>query len=177
MADENHNAEQKKPREGRMIIPSDPDTTWDAFVEGDELVAVTKPYEAPTFYHIGQREDGSWHVLQVEKYDHAPEHHAVLDAQLTRVQWMHRLEPDEDGVCGEIRAMNLYTSCESPEAKSRAEERWKRVQADVARELAEAKNSKPKKPQFPPYERHVQKHGGPKLVGGVFLTYTFDKDR
>ncbi len=176
MASENQESSRReqKPRKGKLPYVTNMEISWDAFLEGDELVAVTEPYEAPTFYHIGQREDGFWHVLEVEKYDYSSEPPAVLDAQLARVRGMRLLNADDPELRIEIKAMNLYAMDESPEAKARAEERWKRVQAEVARELAEVKNSKPKKFQILPHERQVPKHH---LIKGIYLTYTFGKDK
>ena len=76
------------------------------------------------------------------------------------------------GVSEAIRAMNLYVSCESPEARAKAEKRWQEVQENVARELAEAKGARYKKPERPPVERKPSSHC---LLGGLFLTFGGDR--
>ena len=67
-----------------------------------------------------------------------------------------------------------YVYDESPEAKAKAEERWKRNQAEAVRILAEAKNAKYKKPERPPVERKPSKKG-PKFFTGLFITFGGDK--
>ena len=56
--DEAENA-QKKPRKGSFPLYGNPSITWDPFIDGQELLAITEPYESPTFYHIGQHDDGT----------------------------------------------------------------------------------------------------------------------
>ena len=58
--------QQPKPRKGSFPLFGSPSVTWDPFMDGQELLAITEPYESPTFYHIGQHGDGTWHVLSVE---------------------------------------------------------------------------------------------------------------
>lgn len=80
--------QQAEPRKGRLTLIGNSETTWDVFTDGSELFAVTDPYEFPVFYHIGQREDGSWHVLSVEEHDYAKEGEGELERQLARVRGM-----------------------------------------------------------------------------------------
>ena len=121
---------QKTPRKGRMSLFGNGSVTWDVFADDSELFAVTDPYEFPAFYHIGQREDGSWHVLSVEEHDYAKEGEGELERQLARVRGMRRLDVGDKGVSEAIRAMDLYVSCESPEARAKAEKRWQEVQEE-----------------------------------------------
>ena len=76
------------------------------------------------------------------------------------------------GVSEAIRAMDLYVSCESPEAKAKAEKRWERNQAEAVRILAEAKGARYQKPERPPVERKPSSHC---LLGGLFLTFGGDR--
>lgn len=165
---------QKTPRKGRMSLFGNGSVTWDVFADDSELFAVTDPYEFPAFYHIGQREDGSWHVLSVEEHDYAKEGEGELERQLARVRGMRRLDVGDKGVSEAIRAMDIYVSCESPEARAKAEKRWQEVQENVARELAEAKGARYKKPERPPVERKPSKKG-PKFFTGLFITFGGDK--
>lgn len=165
---------QKAPRKGSMSLFGNGSVTWDVFADGSELFAVTDPYEFPAFYHIGQREDGSWHVLSVEEHDYAKEGEGELERQLARVRGMRRLDVGDKGVSEAIRAMDLYVNCESPEARAKWDEHWKRNQAEAVRILAEAKNAKYKKPERPPVERKPSKKG-PKFFTGLFITFGGDK--
>ena len=165
---------QKTPRKGSFPLFGNPSVTWDPFRDGQELLAITEPYESPTFYHVGQHEDGSWHVLSVEKHDYAQEGEESLEAQLARVRKMRRLQPGDKGRGEVIDSLLHYVYDESPEAKAKAEERWKRNQAEAVRILAEAKNAKYKKPERPPVERKPSKKG-PKFFTGLFITFGGDK--
>jgi hypothetical protein len=165
---------QKTPRKGRLTLIGNSDVTWDSFTDGSELFAVTDPYEFPAFYHIGQREDGSWHVLSVEEHDYAKEDEGELERQLARVRGMRRLDQGDKGDHEVIHAMTLYELDESPEAKAKWDEHWKRNQAEAVRILAEAKNAKYKKPERPPVERKPSKKG-PKFFTGLFITFGGDK--
>lgn len=167
--------QQAEPRKGSMPLFGNSDTTWDAFTDGSELLAITDPYEFPVFYHIGQRGDGTWHVLSVEEHDYPLdpwEDQEELERQLARVRGLRQLHSGDKGFREAIHAMDLYVSFESPEAKAKAEERWKKTQAEVVRELAEAKGARYQKPERPPVERKPSSH---RLLGGLFLT--FDGDR
>ena len=166
--------QQAEPRKGRLTLIGNSETTWDVFSDGSELFAVTDPYEFPVFYHVGQRDDGSWHVLSVEKHDYAQEGEESLEAQLARVRKMRRLQPGDKGRGEVIDSLLHYVYDESPEAKAKAEERWKRNQAEAVRILAEAKNAKYKKPERPPVERKPSKKG-PKFFTGLFITFGGDK--
>lgn len=161
---------QKKPRKGSFPLYGNPSITWDPFIDGQELLAITEPYESPTFYHIGQHDDGTWHVLSVEKHDYAQEGEEALKKQLARVGKMRRLLPNDEGRKEVIDSLCRYVYDESPEAK--AEERWKMTQAEVVRELIEAKNARYQKPERPPVERKPNNH---RLFGGLFITFGGDK--
>lgn len=114
--DEAENA-QKKPRKGSFPLYGNPSITWDPFIDGQELLAITEPYESPTFYHIGQHDDGTWHVLSVEKHDYAQEGEEALKKQLARVGKMRRLLPNDEGRKEVIDSLCRYVYDESPEAK------------------------------------------------------------
>ena len=165
---------QKAPRKGSMPLFGSGDTTWSIFTDGSELLAVTDPYEFPVFYHIGQCEDGKWHVLSVEEHNYAKEGEGELEHQLVRVRGLRQLHGDDKGWHEAFRAMDLYVNCESPEAKAKAEKRWQEVQENVARELAEAKGARYQKPERPPVERKPSKKG-PKFFTGLFITFGGDK--
>lgn len=165
---------QKTPRKGSFPLFGNPSVTWDPFRDGQEPLAITEPYESPTFYHVGQHEDGSWHVISVEKHDYAQEGEESLETQLARVRKMRRLQPGDEGRGEVIDSLLHYVYDESPEAKAKAEKRWQEVQENVAHELAEAKNAKYKKPEGPPVERKPHKRG-PKFFTGLFITFGGDK--
>lgn len=168
--------QQQESRRGSMPLFGNSDTIFDVFRDGDELIAVTDPYEFPVFYHIGQREDGSWHVLEVEEHDYPLEawgDQTELERQLRRVRGMRRLRSGEDGRRDAIGAMDLYVHFESPEAEAK----W-----DASREgtcklasggLAEVKGAdsetEPERPHEPRARRRHRR--GPRLFGGVFLTF------
>ena len=169
--------QQAKPRKGSMPVFGNDESTWSAFSDGTELLAVTDPYEFPVFYHVGQREDGKWHVLSVEEHDYPLdpwEDQAELERQLARVRGMRQLHGGDKGRGEVIDSLLHYVYDESPEAKAKAEERWKRNQAEAVRILAEAKNAKYKKPERPPVERKPSKKG-PKFFTGLFITFGGDK--
>ena len=164
--------QQAEPRKGSMPVFGNDESTWSAFSDGHELMAVTDPYEFPVFYHIGQREDGKWHVLSVEEHDYAKEGEGELERQLARVRGMRRLDVGDKGNHEVIRAMTAYEMYESPEAKAEAEKRWERNQAEAVRILAEAKGARYQKPERPPVERKPSSH---RLLGGLFLTFGGDR--
>lgn len=167
--------EQAMPRKGSMPLFDNRDTTWGIYTDERELLAVTDPYEFPVFYHVGQREDGTWHVLSVEEHDYPLdpwEDQTELERQLARVRGLRQLHGDDEGWHEAFRAMDLYVNFESPEARAKAEERWKRTQAEVVRELAEAKNARHQRPERPHVERKPSKRG---LFGGLFLTFGGDR--
>ena len=167
--------QQAEPRKGRLTLIGNSETTWDVFTDGRELFAVTDPYEFPVFYHIGQCEDGKWHVLSVEEHDYPLdpwEDQAELERQLARVRGMRRLDVGDKGNHEVIRAMTAYEMYESPEAKAKAEKRWERNQAEAVRILAEAKGARYQKPERPPVERKPSSHC---LLGGLFLTFGGDR--
>lgn len=167
--------QQAEPRKGRLTLIGNSETTWDVFTDGRELFDVTDPYEFPVFYHVGQREDGKWHVLSVEEHDYPLdpwEDQAELECQLARVRGMRRLDVGDKGNHEVIRAMTAYEMYESPEAKAKAEKRWERNQAEAVRILAEAKGARYQKPERPPVERKPSSHC---LLGGLFLTFGGDR--
>lgn len=167
--------EAPRVRKGRMPLFSNADTTWDVFRDGSELVDVTDPYEFPTFYHTAVREDGTLHVVSVESYEYPVEpweDQELLERQLERVRGMELVDADDPDFRSAIRAMRWYVMDESPEARARADKRWEEVQANVRRELAEARASKPKKFRVLPHERSVPKRS---LIGGLFLTFGGDR--
>lgn len=169
--------QQAEPRKGRLTLIGNSETTWDVFTDGSELFAVTDPYEFPVFYHVGQRDDGTWHVLYVEEHDYPLdpwEDQTELERQLARVRGMRRLDQGDKGDHEVIRAMTAYEMYESPEAKAKAEERWKRNQAEAVRILAEAKGARYQKPERPPVERKPNKKG-PKFFTGLFITFGGDR--
>lgn len=150
---------QKTPRKGSFPLFGNPSVTWDPFRDGQELLAITEPYESPTFYHVGQHEDGSWHVLSVEKHDYAQEGEESLEAQLARVRKMRRLQPGDEGRGEVIDSLLHYVYDESPEAKAKAEERWKRNQAEAVRILAEAKTQSTRSPRGHPSSASPARRG------------------
>ncbi len=167
--------QQAKPRKGSMPLFGNREVTWGIYTDGRELLAVTDPYEFPTFYHIGQRDDGLWHVLSVEEHDYPLdpwEDQTELERQLARVRGMRQLHGDDKGWHEAFQAMDLYVHCESPDAKAKAEKRWQEVQENVARELAEANGARYQRPERPPVERKPSSH---RLLGGLFLTFGGDR--
>ena len=169
--------QQAEPRKGRLTLIGNSETTWDVFSDGSELFAVTDPYEVPVFYHVGQRDDGSWHVLSVEEHDYPLdpwEDQTELERQLARVRGMRRLDQGDKGDHEVIRAMTAYEMYESPEARAKWDERWKRNQAEAVRIMAEAKGARYQRPERPPVERKPSKKG-PKFFTGLFITFGGDK--
>lgn len=167
--------EQARPRKGGMPLFGNRDTTWGIYTDGRELLAVTDPYEFPVFYHIGQRGDGTWHVLSVEEHDYPLdpwEDQSELERQLARVRGLRQLHGDDEGWHEAFRAMDLYVHCESPDARARGEERWKRTHAEVVRELVEARGARPTKQAAQPHERQARRRGP---FGGLFLTLGGDR--
>jgi hypothetical protein len=167
--------QQAEPRKGSMPLFGNSDTTWDAFTDGKELLAVTDPYEFPVFYHIGQRDDGSWHVTSVEEHDYPLdpwEDQTELERQLARVRGLRLLDVGDKGLREAVRAMDLYVNCESPEARAKWDAIGKEIQDNVVRELAEAKGARYKKPEAPHVERKPSSH---RLLGGLFLTFGGDR--
>lgn len=167
--------EQAMPRKGSMPLFGNSDTTWGIYTDGRELLAVTDPYEFPVFYHIGQREDGTWHVLSVEEHDYPLdpwEDQAELERQLARVRGLRQLHGDDKGWHEAFRAMDLYVHCESPEARAKWGAIGREIQENVARELAEAKGARYQRPERPPVERKPSSH---RLLGGLFLTFGGDR--
>lgn len=162
--------QQAKPRKGSMPLFGNSDTTWSIFTDGKELLAVTDPYEFPVFYHIGQREDGTWHVLSVEEHDYPLdpwEDQSELERQLARVRGLRQLHGDDEGWREAFRAMDLYVHCESPDARARNEERGRQIHEEVIRELAEARGARPARQAAQPHERQARRRGP---LGGLFLT-------
>ncbi len=164
---------QKTPRKGSMPLFGSGDITWSIFRDGSELLAVTDPYESPIFYHVGQCEDGKWHVLSVEKHDYAKEGERALEPQLVRVRGLRQLH-GRQGLAEAFLAMHQYVYDESPEAKAKAEKRWRRNRRTSPAILAEAKSARYKKPERPPVERKPSKKG-PKFFTGLFITFGGDK--
>jgi hypothetical protein len=167
--------QQSQPRKGSMTLFGNGSVTWDAFTDGHELMAVTDPYEFPVFYHVGQREDGKWHVLSVEEHDYPLdpwEDQAELERQLARVRGMRLLDVGDKGFREVMDAFYSYVRYESPEAKAKWDEHWKRNQAEAVRILAEAKGARYQKPERPPVERKPSSH---RLLGGLFLTFGGDR--
>jgi hypothetical protein len=167
--------QHQEPRKGGMPLFGNRDVTWDVFTDGRELLAVTDPYEFPTFYHVGRREDGTWHVLSVEERDYPLdpwEDQAELERQLARVRSLRRVTPHDDGWGEAFRAMDLYVHIESPDARARGEGRGRRIREEVIRELAEAKGSRPRKQAAQPHERQARRRGP---FGGLFLTLGGDR--
>ena len=167
--------QQAEPKKGSMPVFGNDESTWSAFADDSELLAVTDPYEFPVFYHVGQREDGSWHVLSVEEHDYPLdpwEDQAELERQLARVRGMRQLHGGDKGFREVLDAFYNYVSYESPEAKAKAEKRWQEVQENVARELAEARGARYQRPERPPVERKPSSH---RLLGGLFLTFGGDR--
>lgn len=167
--------QQSQPRKGSMSLFGNGSVTWDAFTDGSELLAVTDPYEFPVFYHVGQREDGSWHVLSVEEHDYPLdpwEDQAELERQLARVRGMRRLDVGDKGLREAISAMDLYVHFESPEARAKWDAIGRELQENVARELAEARGARYQRPERPPVERKPSSH---RLLGGLFTTFGGDK--
>ncbi|MDD7583842.1 hypothetical protein [Tractidigestivibacter sp.] len=166
---------QREPRKGSMPLFGNGNVTWDAFADGRELLAVTDPYEFPVFYHVGQREDGSWHVLSVEEHDYPLdpwEDQAELERQLARVRGMRLLDVGDKGFREVMDALYSYVSDESPEARAKWDAIGKEIQANVARELAEARNAKRERPEGPHVERKPRSR---RLLGGLFLTFGGDR--
>lgn len=167
--------ERRGPRMGRLTLIGNNDVTWDVFTDGRELLAVTDPYEFPVFYHVGQRDDGTWHVTSVEERDYPLdpwEDQTELERQLARVRGMRRLDQGDAGSREVIRAMTAYELYESPEARARDEERGRRIHEEVIRELAEARGVRPRKQAAQPHERQARRRG---LSGGLFLTFGGDR--
>lgn len=167
--------QQARPRKGSMPLFGNREVTWDVFTDGRELLAVTDPYEFPVFYHIGKREDGTWHVLAVEEHDYPLEpweDKEELERQLARVRGLRQLHGDDEGWHEAFRAMDLYVHFESPDARAKNDERGRQIHEEVIRELAEAKGVRPMKQAAQPHERQARRRGP---FGGIFLTFGGDR--
>lgn len=142
-------------------------STIDFYHDGDRLVCVSDPYTFPTFYWLGDCENGELRVTDVESYEYPTEpweDDTFLRSQIQRVYELVPIDDSDKALVNKCtHAIDHYLSCDSPEAKARAAKRWAEASAEADKVLAEIerkrRGGKPEMPEKGQVERKQRKHG------------------